>query len=123
MRVELDDGEMSEHSAVTKYRLMFDENGWVVRRTFFNPYGRPIRDAEGSYGETIERNDLGVVVSRYQLDENGERLSRRNGTAGQHFRVSGDIVEAVWVNVQGKAVLGPSAWSKKSLSLILREIR
>ena len=70
---------------ITKNRLTFDQNGYILQRTYLNNTGDPRHDAQNSYGERYQHTDAGLLTRRVNIGSDGNEIALRNGSFAVTF--------------------------------------
>ena len=90
-------------STVTREVLSYNEKGYLIRRDYQNPFGGKVSDIVNSYGKSYEYNDLGLPITTFNLDENGEYLITK-GVVEVKLRYdgNGNLLERSYYGNNGK---------------------
>ena len=65
---------------ITKNRFTFDNNGFIVQRSFLNNTGDPRHDAQNSYGERYQHTPEGLVSRRANIGVDGNEIALQSGS-------------------------------------------
>jgi hypothetical protein len=66
-------------SDITRHKVKFDDNGFVIERRYQNFGAVPRRDAEGSFGQRLAYSPDGLVTRRAEIDSDGNEITLRSG--------------------------------------------
>lgn len=100
-------------SNITRYRLDYDENGFVSREMYMRDNrNTPASDNRGIYGISYVRDEFGRVVEQQYLDENGAPYQNKFDVRGQRYTYdeSGHLIRTAYISPDGTPTNNEQGW-------------
>jgi|GEM_PF-2804714 len=104
------------NSAVSRYKLERDANGFISAISFRNDAGNECCDSDASWGIQYKIDSVrGVVLAWYYLDKEGNRMTNRFGVAGRTYvyDATGRMLESSNVDLEGKPYFSQDGYATK----------
>lgn len=96
---------LEEKSGISRYLLLFDNKGRLVRKNYVGPGNVPRGDADNVYGIEYEYDDKGCIVVERFLGADGKITCNKIGLAVKEFEYDNEdnCIKASYYNTEHKA--------------------
>jgi len=110
--------EAQQRPEISTMRISYSPEGRPVRKIFYNVFGMPRADANGSFGVAMEYDHRGLLIRKTSLDSEGAPSVGRGGVQSVCFErdARGAIVAISHFGEDGRPVRNAEGWHREEIS-------
>jgi YD repeat-containing protein len=107
------EGNHNSKSQITQHRLLFNTQGLIEKKLFYNNNETPVKDASGAYGLHYYYNEQALIIRVEYIGIGGKSISIDGAHAREYQRNSiGSITSKSWIDHNDQLINNASGYAR-----------